>query len=174
MDERQPPPPRNPSRTLAKVGLAVLVVIAIAGIVLAALQRGLPDDGPVAADATDAASAAMTAAAASAAAEAEGLPNHIMFAADSARLSSAATVKLQRIAEKATTDKRSLTIVAKVERKGDGKEQRSQLARNRAIAVRGALEANGVPLSRMETRIEEPGFGLIGDKEANRIEVNPR
>jgi hypothetical protein len=175
MDERQPPPTRNPSRTLAKVGVAVLVVIAIAGIVLAALQRGLPDDGPVAADATDAASAAMTTAAASAAAaEAEGLPNHIMFAADSPRLSSAATAKLEGLAEKAKADKRLITIVAKIERKGEGKEQRLQLARTRTIAVRGALERNGVPLSRIETRIEEPAFGLIGDKEANRIEVNPR
>jgi outer membrane protein OmpA-like peptidoglycan-associated protein len=175
MDERQPPPTRNPSRTLAKVGVVVLLVIAIAGIVLASLQKGLPPEGPVAADATQAGSAPMTGAAASAAAaEAEGLPNHIMFAAESPRLSSAATAKLERLAEKAKADKRLLTIVAKVERKGEGREQRLQLARTRTIAVRGALEQNGVPLSRMETRIEEPGFGLIGDKEANRIEVNPR
>jgi hypothetical protein len=174
MNERQPPPTRNPSRTLAKVGVAVLLVIAIAGIVLATLQKGLPPEGPVAGDATQAGSAPMTGAAASAAAaEAEGLPNHIMFAADSPRLSSAATVKLEALAEKAKSDKRLLTIVAKVERKGEGKEQRLQLARTRTIAVRGALERNGVPLSRMETRIEEPAFGLIGDKEANRIEVNP-
>jgi len=174
MNERQPPPTRNPSRTLAKVGVAVLLVIAIAGIVLATLQKGLPPEGPVAGDATQAGSAPMTGAAASAAAaEAEGLPNHIMFAADSPRLSSAATAKLEGLAEKARTDKRLLTIVAKVERKGEGKEQRLQLARTRTIAVRGALERNGVPLARMETRIEEPAFGLIGDKEANRIEVNP-
>jgi len=62
MNERQPPPTRNPSRTLAKVGVAVLLVIAIAGIVLATLQKGLPPEGPVAADATQAAPPAMTAA----------------------------------------------------------------------------------------------------------------
>src|SRR4051794_959840 len=112
MDERQPPPTRNPSRTLAKVGVVVLLVIAIAGIVLASLQKGLPPEGPVAADATQAGSAPMTGAAASAAAaEAEGLPNHIMFAAESPRLSSAATAKLERLAEKAKADKRLLTIV---------------------------------------------------------------
>jgi outer membrane protein OmpA-like peptidoglycan-associated protein len=175
MEERQPPPPRNPSRTLAMVGVAVLVVIAIAGIVLASLQKGLPDDGAVAADPTHAASAAMTDAAASAAAaEAEGRANEVVFAADSARLSSAATAKLQGLAEAAKTDKRLLTIVGRVEVRGEGKEQRSQLARNRAIAVRSALEANGVPLARMQTRIEETALAPAAAAYANRIEVNPR
>ena len=40
--------------------------------------------------------------------------------------------------------------------------------------MRGVLEANGISLSRMETRIEEPGFGLIVAKDANLIEVQPR
>ena len=38
MDERQPLPTRNSSRTLAKIAVAALVVIAIAGIVLATLR----------------------------------------------------------------------------------------------------------------------------------------
>jgi outer membrane protein OmpA-like peptidoglycan-associated protein len=175
MDERQPPPPRNPSRTLAKVGVAVLVLIAIAGIVLAALQRGPPAEGPAAGDETHAASAPMTGASMSAAAsEAEGRPNQVVFAADSTQLSSAATAKLQAMAETARTDKRPLTIVGRFEVRGEGKEQRRQLTRNRAIAVRGVLEAGGVPLSRIETRIEETALAPAAAKEANRIEVNPR
>jgi hypothetical protein len=63
MDERQPLPTRNSSRTLAKIAVAALVVIAIAGIVLAnARGGGTPADTPVAADATHAAPSAMTAA----------------------------------------------------------------------------------------------------------------
>jgi len=175
MDERQPPQPRNPSRTLAKVGVAVLLVIAIAGIVLATLQRGPPADGPVAADATQAASAPMTGASKSAAAlEAEGRPNQVVFAADSAQLSSAATAKLQAMAETARADKRPLTIVGRYEVRGEGKEQRRQLTRNRAIAVRGVLEASGIPLSRIETRIEETALAPAAAKEADRIDVNPR
>jgi len=160
---------------VAKIAVAVLVVIAIAGIVLATVQRGPPDEGPVAADATHGASAPMTGASASAAAvEAEGLANQVVFAAGSAQLSSAATTKLSGLAEKAKADKRPLTILARVEVRGEGKEQRSQLARNRAIAVRGALEAGGVPLSRIETRIEETALGPLATKYADRIEVNPR
>ena len=85
MDERKPPPTRNSSRTVALVAVAVLVVIAIAGIVLATLQRGLPAD--VAEDATRGASVPMTAASAAAlAAEAEARPNQVVFATDSARV----------------------------------------------------------------------------------------
>ena len=49
-----------------------------------------------------------------------------------------------------------------------------QLARKRAIAVRGVLEENGIPLSKIETRIEGMASGLAAVKGANRIEVNPR
>ncbi len=62
MDECQPPPTRNSSRTLAKVAVAVLVVIAIAGIVLGSLRgRGTPADTQAAADETPPAVPAMTA-----------------------------------------------------------------------------------------------------------------
>jgi len=173
MDERKPPPTRNSSRTVALVAVAVLVVIAIAGIVLATLQRGLPAD--VAEDATRGASVPMTAASAAAlAAEAEARPNQVVFATDSARVSTAATAKLSLLAEKAKQDKQSLTIVGKVEGAAAGKPEHIQLARERTTAVRGVLETNGIPLSRMETRIEGLPAGVLSAKDANRIDVNPR
>jgi outer membrane protein OmpA-like peptidoglycan-associated protein len=175
MDDRQASPTRNSSRTVAKYAVAVLVVIAIAGIVLAIVQRGPPAEGSVASDATQPASAPMTAASkAVAAAEAEARPNEVVFAPDSAQLSSTARAKLLGIAEKAKADKQPLTIIGRVEPAPDGKEQRTQLARKRAIAVRGVLEENGIPLSRIETRIEGMASGLAAVKGANRIEVNPR
>ena len=62
MDESKPPPTRNSSRTLAQAAVVVLVVIAIAGIVLATLRRPTASaDAPVVGDATPAASSAMTA-----------------------------------------------------------------------------------------------------------------
>jgi hypothetical protein len=42
MDDRQAAPPRNSSRTMAMVAVAVLIVIAIAGIVLAGLRSKTP------------------------------------------------------------------------------------------------------------------------------------
>ena len=170
MDDRQASPTRNSSRTVAKYAVAVLVVIAIAGIVLAIVQGS-----PPAADETPLAPAPMTAASAAViAAEAEARPNEIVFAPDSAQLSSTARAKLLGIAEKAKADKQPLTIIGRVEPAPDGKEQRTQLARKRAIAVRGVLEENGIPLSKIETRIEGMASGLAAVKGANRIEVNPR
>jgi outer membrane protein OmpA-like peptidoglycan-associated protein len=176
MDERQPPPTRNSSRTLAKIAVALLVVIAIAGIVLATLRgRGTPADTPVAADATQAASAAMTAAAeaSAVAAEAEAGPNQVVFAPGSVELSDPATAKLQRIADAARKDKRDLVILAKVEARPDSAQQRV-LAQNRTSAVRGVLETNGVPLGKMQIRIAEEALGLVSAKEANSVEVSPR
>ena len=175
MDERQPPPTRNPSRTLAKIAVAVLVVIAIAGIVLATLRgRGAPADTPVAADATQPAASAMTAAAASAAAaEVEAGPNQVVFAPGSIELSDPATAKLQRIADAARKDKRDLVILAKVEARPDGAQQRV-IAQNRTSAVRGVLETSGVPLGKMQIRIAEEALGLVSAKEANSVEVSPR
>jgi len=60
MDERQPLPTRNSSRTLAKIAVAALVVIAIAGIVLATAERGVSLEGRVAADPTQPAPRPMT------------------------------------------------------------------------------------------------------------------
>ena len=170
MDDRQASPTRNSSRTVAKYAVAVLVVIAVAGIVLAIVQGS-----PPAADETPLAPAPMTAASkAVAAAEAEARPNEVVFAPDSDQLSSTARTKLLGIAEKAKADKQPLTIIGRVEPAPDGKEQRTQLARKRAIVVRGVLEENGIPLSRIETRIEGMASGLAAVKGANRIEVNPR
>ena len=170
MNDRQASPPPNSSRTVAKYAVAVLVVIAIAGIVLAMVQRG-----PPLVDATHPASAPMTAASAAfLAAEAEARPNEVIFAPDSAQLTSVATAKLQSLAEKAKTDKQSLSIIARVEPTPEGKDERTRLARSRAIAVRGVLEASGIPLSRMETKIEGLASGLAAARGTNRIEVNPR
>ncbi len=160
------------------VAVAVLVVIAIAGIVLATLrQRGAPAaETPAVADATQPASSPMTAAAMSAsaaAAETEAGPNQVVFAPGSVEISEPATTKLLRIADTARKDKRELVITAKVEARPDRAQQR-ELAQNRTFAVRGVLETNGVPLAKMQIRIAEEALGLVSAKDANRIEVTPR
>ncbi len=176
MEDRKPPLPRNSSRTLAKVAVAVLVVIAIAGIVLASLRgRGSPAETPVAADATRPAASAMTAPPALAtpaeeSAEADAGPNKVVFAPGSAEVSEAAKTKLLRIAEGASKGKRAVMITAKVETGADS-PKRMELARNRASAVRSVLEANQVPLGRMQIQIAEEALGVVSAKDANRVEV---
>jgi len=179
MDERQPPPPRNSSRTVAKIAVAVLVVIAIAGIVLATLRgRGAPADTPVAADSTQGAASSPTAGGANAAAtaaavagEAEAGPNQVAFAPGSDALSEPATTKLMKLADAAVKQKRAVTITAKFEASRPDQQKLQALAMTRAAAVRSVLEQNKVQLTRMTTKTVSRAYGEASASELNRVDV---
>ncbi len=151
--------------------VAVLVVIAIGGIVLAGLRgRGAPVDVPAGADATQAGAPAMTATASAVAAEAEAGPNQVVFAPASDQLSGPAATKLMRIAQTAHKESRTVVIASKIEARADRLEQ-MELAKKRALTVRQVLEANGVPLGTMRIEIAELPTGLVSVREANRIDL---
>jgi outer membrane protein OmpA-like peptidoglycan-associated protein len=179
MDERQPPPTRNSSRTLAKIAVAVLVVIAIAGIVLATLRgRGPSVDTPVAADSTQGAASSPTAGGANAAAtagavagEAEAGPNQVAFAPGSDALSEPATTKLMKLADAAVKQKRAVTITAKFEASRPDQQKLQALAMTRAAAVRSVLEQNKVQLTRMTTKTVSRAYGEASASELNRVDV---
>ena len=179
MDERQPPPTRNSSRTLAKIAVAVLVVIAIAGIVLATLRgRGPSVDTPVAADSTQGAASSPTAGGANAAAtaaavagEAEAGPNQVAFAPGSDALSEPATTKLAKLADAAVKQKRAVTITAKFEASRPDQQKLQALAMTRAAAVRSLLEQNRVQLTRMTTKTVSRAYGEASASELNRVDV---
>jgi len=179
MDERQPPPTRNSSRTLAKIAVAVLVVIAIAGIVLATLRgRGPSVDTPVAADSTQGAASSPTAGGANAAAtaaavagEAEAGPNQVAFAPGSDALSEPATTKLAKLADAAVKQKRAVTITAKFEASRPDQQKLQALAMTRAAAVRSVLEQNKVQLTRMTTKTVSRAYGEASASELNRVDV---
>lgn len=157
------------------VAVAVLVVIAVAGIVLSMLRgRDAPADAPVAAVSTQPTSAPMTAVdPAVAAAEADAGPDQVVFVPGSAVLSEPATTKLVRIAEAQRKDKRELVISATIESRAD-RAQQTELAKARTSAVRGLLEANQVPLGKMQVVIAEEALGSVTAKDANRVGVKPR
>ena len=179
MDERQPPPTRNSSRTLAKIAVAVLVVIAIAGIVLATLRgRGPSVDTPVAADSTQGAASSPTGGGANAAAtaaavagEAEAGPNQVAFAPGSDALSEPATTKLMKLADTAVKQKRAVTITAKFEASRPDQQKLQELAMTRAAAVRSLLEQNRVQLTRMTTKTVSRAYGEASASELNRVDV---
>ena len=156
------------------VAVAVLVVIAIAGIVLASLRgQSASGDAATAADATQATAAAMTAAASGAAAAeaaAGAGADQIVFAPLSAQLSEAGVAKLARVAEAARKENRTVVIASKIEARADRVEQ-MELAKKRAFAVRLALEAKGVQLGTMRIEIGEMPTGLVTAGEANRVDV---
>jgi outer membrane protein OmpA-like peptidoglycan-associated protein len=174
MDDRPAPLPRISSRTIAMVAVAVLIVIAIAGIVLAGLRSrgGSPETaGP--SDATQQDAPPLTAAASAAEAEDEAAPNLVVFASASHQLSGKASTKLVHLAETAKKEHRSVVIATRIEARSDRAEQR-ELAKERAVAVRQVLEANGVSLGTMRIEISELPTGLVPPRDANRVELTLR
>lgn len=169
MEQRQPPPLRNPSRTMVKAAVAVLIVIAIAGFVLAGLKpRSAVPGQPAGTDATQEAVAPLTAAA-SAPLEDAGTPaNHISFAPASDRLSDASTAKVVLVAEQAKKGNLRIAISSDVEAHADRPEQ-MELARRRAIAVRQVLETHGIPLGTMRIEIHEAPTGTVPPANLNRL-----
>ena len=170
MDDRSAPLPRNSSRTLAKIAVAALVVIAIAGIVLASLRgRGAAPAGTpaVVADATQPAASAMTTTSRTVTqAEAEAGPNQVVFAPGSDEISEPGMVNLIRFAEDSRKVKRGMIVInAKVEA-GLG---RMDLTQKRDFAVRSVLEANKLPLGNMQIKVEEVPLGSVTPAEANRV-----
>ena len=168
MEDRRPPPLRNSSRTAAKIAVAVLIVIAIAGLVLAGLKSRPPaTDQAGGPDATQQAVPPLTVA--SAPAEEAGVaPNHISFPPASDRLSDVSTAKVVRIAETAKKQHHSISIASTVEAKADRAEQ-MELARKRSVAVRQVLQSNGIPLGTMRIEIQEVPVGSVNAAAANQI-----
>jgi outer membrane protein OmpA-like peptidoglycan-associated protein len=171
MEQRQPQPTRNPSRTMAKVAVAVLIVIAIAGFVLAGLKprAAAPAQG-VASDATQETAPALTPPASAAGEDAGAAANQISFAPASDKLSDAASAKLVVLADKAKKGHLRIAIVSDVEARADRNEQLA-LVRRRAEAVRQVLVTNGIPLATMRIEIHEVPSGAVSPADANRLMV---
>ncbi|HEY2558373.1 MAG TPA: hypothetical protein VGI48_01525 [Caldimonas sp.] len=151
--------------------MAVLIVIAIAGFVLAGLRSRAPAPEQAASvDPTPEAAAPLTAATAPArpaAAEAADLPNQIAFASASASLSEDQAAKVRKLATTAQTQRHSVGILSKAE---VGSSQFG-LAQQRTQVVRQTLEQSGVPLGRMTIEISQVPRGNLSAADANRVEV---
>ncbi len=170
MPDRKSSSTSNSSRTAAKVAVAVLIVIAIGGFVLAGLKAGksAPEQA-VAADSTQQPAAAPTGAAPAAAASAGApeLPAHIVaFAPSAANLSEKELAKVRTIAETATKKNRAIEIVSTVE------ESQFGLAQQRVSLVRQTLVDSGVPLTRMSTQVSKVARGGVSATDANLVAMN--
>ena len=154
---------------MVKAAVAVLIVIAIAGFVLAGLkQRAVAPAQPAATDATQEAVPPLTVAASAPAEEASVPANHISFVPASDRLSEASAAKVVLIAEKAKKGHLRIAIISDVEARADRAEQ-FDLARRRAMTVRQVLETNGIPLGTMRIEIHEVPTGAIAPADLNRL-----
>ena len=168
MPDRKSSSTSNSSRTAAKVAVAVLIVIAIAGFVLAGLKGAkLAPEQVAAADPTQEPAVAPTAGAAPAAPAAPdepAVPGHIVaFPPSSANLGEKELAKVRTMAETAKKKNREVQIVSTAEASQFG------LAQQRANLVRQTLEQGGVPLARMTIKISQVPQGTVSATEANRV-----
>ncbi len=158
------PVQRNSSRTVVIAAVALLIVIAIAGIVLAG-RSGTAAPG--------AATPAATAPTASTPAEVAGPtsgPNEVVFAPGSDKLPTQSSESIARFSEGARGVGGMVRMSARY-LTGADKAKDLELARARTAAVRHALQANGVKAEQMQVELVEMPAGSLSDKDANRVEL---
>ncbi len=149
--------------------VAVLIVIAIAGIVLASLRRAPPADAGAVTDSTQASAPAPTAAAPGN----DGAPNEVIFAAASDQLTPAAQAKLALFAEQAKKDGRPVVVATQIEANAQRAEN-MDLAKRRAYKVRSALVTGGVAVGVLRIEVAELPAGGVPAAAAQRVEVHIR
>lgn len=149
--------------------VAVLIVIAIAGIVLASLRRAPAADAGAVTDSTQASASAPTAVAPAN----DGAPNEVIFAAASDQLTPAAQAKLALFAEQAKKDGRPVVVATQIEANAQ-RDENMDLAKRRAYNVRSALVTGGVAVGALRIEVAQLPVGGLPAAAAQRVEVHIR
>ena len=177
MSEPRKPPPSNSSRTLAIIAVAVLIVVAIAGIVIAGRKAPAAPETTAATAPTTAATTATPAPPAStpqaAASPTDPLPKDVVFAAGSDKLPVGSNEPLARFADAARTSASSVRLSARF-LTGKNKERDMELAKARTGSIRHALQANGVGAGKMQVELIEMPDGSLTPDAANRVDLTLR
>ncbi|MEO7057052.1 MAG: hypothetical protein ABI281_14475 [Caldimonas sp.] len=163
------PVQRTSARSLVIAAVVLLIVIAIAGIVLAGRHTAGPVPGTAAAVpvapvvTTPQAGGATTPAAA----------NEVMFAAGSDKIPAGANEQIAKFGEGA----RGVGGVARITARyltGADKARDLELAKGRTAAVRHALEADGVKAGSLQIELVEMPPGVLSERDVNRVELSVR
>jgi outer membrane protein OmpA-like peptidoglycan-associated protein len=167
------PAPRSMSRTVVSAVVGLLIVIAIAGIVLAGRRTAQPPEAG-SAPVTGGAAVAPTAAVASAAAPApEPLPSAVRFTGTSDKLPPEASGELARLADAMRVSGQQVGLTARFVAGAD-KQAALELGRKRVEAVQHALQSNGVSASRIQAEMIEVPAGTQAPGAAGRVELTLR
>ncbi len=162
-------PLRSSSRTVAIAALVLLIVVAIAGIVLAGRRTAAAVPGTAAAvrDApvmtTPQAGAATTSAVA----------DEVMFAPGSDKIPSNANDKIAKFGEGARGVGGMVRVTARY-LTGANKARDLELAKGRTAALRHALEADGIKAGSLQIELVEMPPGLLGERGVDRVELSVR
>ena len=162
------PAKRNSSRTLAIAAVILLIVVAVAGIVLAGRQTARPALGTAAAlpDVPAASTPAVAAGPTSGA-------NEGVFATGSDKMPAQANESITKFAEGARSVGGTVRLSVRY-LTGENKARDLELAKTRSAAVRHALESNGVKAEQMQVEMVEMPAGSLTPKDADRVELSLR
>ena len=159
---------RNPSRTVVIAAVILLIVVAIAGIVLAGRRTAAPIQGTAAAvPVAPLASTPLVEAAPTASL------NEVVFAAGSDKLPAQSSESIAKFSEAARGVGGQIRLSARF-LTGTNKARDLDLAKSRTAAVRHALQANGVKAESMQVEMVEMPAGALTEKDANRVELSMR
>lgn len=171
------------AQNFALMVLAGVVALVIAGVLALAIATSI---GGAAAPSPASAGAAMPAAAgASAAADAgeragQSVPSlgeadgRVYFELSSDAIPADAQPELARIADAARADAGKVVLISGFHDASGDAAKNAELAKNRAFAVRHALEANGVPRERLVMDKPRETTGGADPREARRVEMRLR
>lgn len=150
--------------------VALLIIVAVAGIVLAGRQgAGAAATGNDPAPA-EPSTAAVADPASSASAAAEANPNEVRFAAGSDKLPPGAAESISRFAEASRGGSNGVRLSTRF-LTGTNKARDLELAKARVASVRHALEADGIGPEKMQSELIEVPAGTLDAAAANRVDL---
>jgi outer membrane protein OmpA-like peptidoglycan-associated protein len=155
------------SQNYALMVLAGLVALVVGGVIALAAYTGMGAGK----GATKAPSATSAAVAEMVAGEPEG---RVYFALDSDALPPEASEILVKVADAARAQAGKVVLISGFHDASGDAARNAELAKNRALAVRHALEANGVPPERLVMDKPIVATGGADAREARRVELRLR
>jgi len=168
-------PHSGATRTVAVIAVGVLIVVAIAGIVLASRQTGSGDPEVAAvAPVAPVASVALPGSTPSAAsAPTPRVENVLIFSAGSDRLPADASEKIARLVESVRSEASSVRVTARFAAGAD-RARDQELAKRRTAAVHRELLAGGIPGPRLQVELIEVPAGSLPESAVDRLEMSRR
>ena len=149
--------PGNASRVAAILAVVVLIMVAIAGIVLADRQRAGSTDGR--AGSTDHAGAPPTV-----------KPVDVRFEPGSDKVPPAARTPIAEFAEAARSAGGLVRVISRYAT-GDARLQNFDLAKSRAGALQHAMEADGVDIRKVQIELSEVPAAGVGSGDVDRLQL---
>lgn len=161
------------AQNLALGAVAGLIALVVAGVITLAIWRQgghrVAPQGPPAADAAAAAAPAMPAG--SSEMPTASAVEKLYFEIGSSALPADAGEVLARVADRARANAGAMVLISGFHDAAGDPLQNAELAKNRALAVRHALEANGVAPAQLQMNKPAVTTGAGDDKQARRVEL---